>query len=133
MKPEYSLPCSQNLVSDMKNLIFWDMTPCSPLSLNRRFGGTYRLQQAAESACHLLACWFSQILFLRPRKWMQYVPPKRRLKLNGLHGVISQKMVLLITTAVKISNPTLSEIRSSLSFQFPCNNSASISVSERHR
>jgi hypothetical protein len=27
----------------MKNIIFWDITPCSPLSVNRRFGGTYRL------------------------------------------------------------------------------------------
>jgi hypothetical protein len=26
-----------------KSIIFWDMTPCSPLSVNRRFGGTYRL------------------------------------------------------------------------------------------
>jgi hypothetical protein len=28
------------------------------------------------------------------------------LQLNGLHGVTSQKMILFITTAVKISNPT---------------------------
>jgi hypothetical protein len=28
------------------------------------------------------------------------------LKLNVLHGVISQKMILFITTAVKTSNPT---------------------------
>jgi hypothetical protein len=27
----------------MKSIIFWDMTPCSPLSFNRRFGGTSRL------------------------------------------------------------------------------------------
>jgi hypothetical protein len=27
----------------MKSIVFWDMTPCSPLSCNRRFGGTYRL------------------------------------------------------------------------------------------
>jgi hypothetical protein len=27
----------------MKSIIFWDMTPCSPLSFNLRFGGTYRL------------------------------------------------------------------------------------------
>jgi hypothetical protein len=27
----------------MKNIIFWDITPCSPLSVNRCFGGTYRL------------------------------------------------------------------------------------------
>jgi hypothetical protein len=27
----------------MKSTIFWDVTPCSLLSFNRRFGGTYRL------------------------------------------------------------------------------------------
>jgi hypothetical protein len=27
----------------IKSIIFWDMTPCRPLSSNRRFGGTYRL------------------------------------------------------------------------------------------
>jgi hypothetical protein len=27
----------------MKSIIFWDMTPCSPLSFTRRFGGTYLL------------------------------------------------------------------------------------------
>jgi hypothetical protein len=32
-------------------------------------------------------------------------PPKRRLTLNGLHSVISQKMILCITTTVKTSNP----------------------------
>jgi hypothetical protein len=30
----------------MKSIIFWDMTPCSLLSCNRRFGGTYRLPPA---------------------------------------------------------------------------------------
>jgi hypothetical protein len=34
-----------------------------------------------------------------------YAPPKRGLKFNGLHGVISQKMILFVTTAVKTSNP----------------------------
>jgi hypothetical protein len=44
-------------------------------------------------------------LFLRPWRWRRYVPPKRRLTLNGLHNVISQKLLLFITTAVKTSNP----------------------------
>jgi hypothetical protein len=43
--------------------------------------------------------------FFRPLRWRRYVPPKRPLTLNGLHGVISQRMVLFITTAVKTSNP----------------------------
>jgi hypothetical protein len=25
----------------MKSSIFWDITPCTPLKINRRFGGTY--------------------------------------------------------------------------------------------
>jgi hypothetical protein len=37
---------------------------------------------------------------------MRYVPPNRRLTFNGLHGVISQKIVLFITTAVRTSDPT---------------------------
>jgi hypothetical protein len=27
----------------MNSTIFWDITPCSPLKFNRRFGETYRL------------------------------------------------------------------------------------------
>jgi hypothetical protein len=29
----------------MKSCIFWDITPCSPFKVNRRFGGTYRHRQ----------------------------------------------------------------------------------------
>jgi hypothetical protein len=32
--------------------------------------------------------------YFLPWRWRRYVPPKRRLTLNRLHGVISQKMVL---------------------------------------
>jgi hypothetical protein len=35
-------------------------------------------------------------LFLLPWWWRRYVPPKRLLTLNGLHGVISQKLILFI-------------------------------------
>jgi hypothetical protein len=35
----------------------------------------------------------------------RYFPPKRRLKFNGLHGIISQKTELFITTGVRTSNP----------------------------
>jgi hypothetical protein len=31
-----------------KSIIFWDMTPCSLLSFNRSFGGTYRLHLQVE-------------------------------------------------------------------------------------
>jgi hypothetical protein len=40
-------------------------------------------------ACSLL-CW----TILRPWRWRRYVPPKRRVPLNALDGVISQKKIL---------------------------------------
>jgi hypothetical protein len=52
------------------------------------------LRLAVYSACHLLICWFLLKLFLRPWRWRRYVPPKRRLQLNRLHSVTSQKMIL---------------------------------------
>jgi hypothetical protein len=54
-----------------KSAIFWNITPCSPLSVNRRFGGTYRLhlqglknKLSNHSACHLLSRWFlAEVIF----------------------------------------------------------------------
>jgi hypothetical protein len=34
------------------------------------------------------------------------VTPKRRFTLNGVHGIISQKKILFITTGVRTSVPT---------------------------
>jgi hypothetical protein len=45
----------------MKSTIFWDITPCSPLKVNRRFGGTclhlqgLRISQARKQICLLPA------------------------------------------------------------------------------
>jgi hypothetical protein len=88
----------------IKSTILWDITPCSPLSVNLRFGGTYRFhfqgkkiiwtrnqRESMLQACH---AGFLLSLFFRPWRWRRYIPPKRRLTLNGLHGAISQRMVL---------------------------------------
>jgi hypothetical protein len=42
----------------MKSTIFWDITPCSPLKVNRRFGGTCRLhlQGCLPPAFTLVSC-----------------------------------------------------------------------------
>jgi hypothetical protein len=53
-----------------------------------------------------VSCWILAWLTLRPWRWRRHVPPKRRLSSNGLHGVISQKIELFITNAVRTSNPT---------------------------
>jgi hypothetical protein len=87
------------------SIILWERTLCSPFKVKRRFGGKYRLHhqgrkislarnQRESSSSHLLSRWFLARLILRPWRWRRYVPPKLRLTLNGLYGVISQKMVL---------------------------------------
>jgi hypothetical protein len=101
--------------SIIKSTIFWDITPCSPLNVNRRFGGTYRLHLqgrriSRERNQRERRCQEPSRLILLPWRRRQYVTPKHRLIFNGLHGVISQKIVLFITTAVRTSNPTKSNI-----------------------
>jgi hypothetical protein len=67
----------------MKSIIFWDMTPCSPLSFNRRFGGTYRLHlQGRRNRFSKTSkrAGGKQNLFLRSWRWKRYVPPKRRVE-----------------------------------------------------
>jgi hypothetical protein len=46
-------------------------------------------------------------LFFVSWRWRRYVPPKRHLTFNGLHGVMSEETEIFITTAVRTSNPTL--------------------------
>jgi hypothetical protein len=58
----------------LKSAVFWDMTPCSPLNVNRRFWGTFRLnlqgrrisqaRNQANSACYLFQTGFLITLFL---------------------------------------------------------------------
>jgi hypothetical protein len=57
-------------------------------------------------ACHQLSWWILARLILWPWRWRRYVPPKRQLTFSRLHNVISQKIVLFITTAVRTSSPT---------------------------
>jgi hypothetical protein len=64
----------------MKSSIVWYITPCSLLIVNR--------------------------LILRPWRWRRHVTPKRLLTFNEWYVVISQKIVLFITTAVRTSNHT---------------------------
>jgi hypothetical protein len=93
----------------IKSTIFWDITPCSPLSVNRRFGGTYRFHLQGRKN-----------KLTKKRTTRRYIPEngtlhnhpcenlksysmnkiailKHRLMFNGLHGVISQKVELLCT------------------------------------
>jgi hypothetical protein len=48
----------------MKSITFWDITSCSPLSVNRRFGGTHRLhiQGRSNKFSKKPTCWFLSAL-----------------------------------------------------------------------
>jgi hypothetical protein len=48
--------------------------------------------------------WFLARLILWSWRWRRHVPPKCRFTFDELHGVISQKIVLFITAAVRTSN-----------------------------
>jgi hypothetical protein len=71
----------------MKTCVSWYTTPCSLLKVNWRFVGI----------CHFQLCFLpdSGLFFLGllfdPEDGGG-IPPKRRLALNGLHGVITQKV-----------------------------------------
>jgi hypothetical protein len=82
----------------MTNSIFRDITPRSPLKVNRRFVGTRCL--------HLQGRRIREARNQREAgiKQSSAILPERRLAFNGLHGVKSQKIELFITTAVRTSN-----------------------------
>jgi hypothetical protein len=61
----------------MKSTHFWDITPCSPLKVNRRFRGTYRLH-------------------IQGRISRARYQSESRLTLNRLDGVISLELVVSI-------------------------------------
>jgi hypothetical protein len=69
----------------MQSYTFWDITPCSLLKVNRRFGGT--------RSRYLLGLRISHAK-KKHQMGARQVPPKRRLAFNGPHGVISQKTEL---------------------------------------
>jgi hypothetical protein len=78
----------------MKSIIFWDMMQCSPLSYNQHFGGTYCLHLPVSI----------------PEDGGD-VPPKHRLQLNRLHGVISQKMILFkLQTVLTLTRMNLGDM-----------------------
>jgi hypothetical protein len=77
----------------------WVLTSSfGPANENRAPLSTYLLfpiytpvfRLAVYSACHLLTGWFLLKLFCRPWRWRRYVPPKRHLQLNRLHGHIPE-------------------------------------------
>jgi hypothetical protein len=85
--------------------------------MNRRFGGARsphlqgrrikqsrnQLEEGRKQSNRL--CQNFRLIFFDAEDGDRYVPTKRRLNFNGLHGVISQKIELFITSAVRTSIP----------------------------
>jgi hypothetical protein len=78
----------------VKNTIFWDITPCSPLNASRCFGITYRLNLQGRRTSRARNPSESRWQAEQALKMEAIIPPKRLLTFNGLHGVITQKIVL---------------------------------------
>jgi hypothetical protein len=83
-----------------KSSVFWDITPYSPLKVNGCFGGICRL--------HFQHRRISPARNLREagKKQSRHFLPKRLLTFNGLHGVISQKIGIFLTTPMETLNTT---------------------------
>jgi hypothetical protein len=88
----------------MKSTIFWDITPCSPVKVNRRFGRIYRLhlqgRKKADQGTSVKAGG-QKTLKMEP-----ICSSETSVDTQRTHGVIFQKIVLFINTAVRTSNPT---------------------------
>jgi hypothetical protein len=87
--------CPEN-IKILKIYIFWVIMYCGPFKVNRSFAGICRLhlqnRQRDQARNHHQA-------------GSKYISPKRPLTFNLLHGIISQKTELFVTTTVRISNP----------------------------
>jgi hypothetical protein len=79
----------------INNSVFWDITPCSSMKVDRRFVRT----------CRLLQIGFLFALLHCPWRWIPYVLPKRWLIFSEIHDVIYQKTELFITTGGRTTNP----------------------------
>jgi hypothetical protein len=94
------------LIIELKSPIFWDIMPCSQLRISRRFGATCRLHQSEQLLLAVFMMLVSCLAYSSTPKMEAICSSKRRLTLNGLHGVVSHMIGLFVTIGVRTSNPT---------------------------
>jgi hypothetical protein len=110
------LSCVHREVSVISSSVFCYIMLCSPLKVNRRFGGSCCLhlqgqrnvkkEKSVNQITSIAPCWFLAWLILLLWRWKRHGLPVRQLTSNWLHDVISQKMELFIIIAVRTSSPT---------------------------
>jgi hypothetical protein len=62
----------------MKSSIFWDITPCSPLKFNRRFGGICRLTYSLTLKMELVYSAETSVGFHQTTR--RYIPEEKTLR-----------------------------------------------------
>jgi hypothetical protein len=81
----------------MKNVVYWDVTPCGSCK-DRRFEGTYRFHHQGGKNRSVLRLVTVNVgpssPILAPLWWRRYIPPKRRF-LHESHDVTSHKTAFL--------------------------------------
>jgi hypothetical protein len=96
---------SMLLTRRMYKLLVWQSGSSTsvPSQVNRSFS---RLCKQRQMLCLMpVSRWFLVWFILRFWRWRLHVSSKRRLTFNGVHGVISQKTEVFMTTAVRTSSP----------------------------
>jgi hypothetical protein len=89
------------------SFLVYTVTSCSPMKVNRRFQGTYRLRlqgcgvsqarnqhEAVRNQSLLASYWFLGWPALPSWRWSWYVPPKRRLTFTSLIVIYPRRFEL---------------------------------------
>jgi hypothetical protein len=82
-------------------VILWDIKPCSLLKVNRRFGGTYRLHIQGQKISGKQDLVFCSVYSSTLK--MEAIYSSETSTFNGLHGLISQKIVLFLSVNDNVS------------------------------
>jgi hypothetical protein len=67
-------------IVQQKNSLLWDITPCGPLKVNRRFGGTCRFHLQGRS---IRQAKNRHVVGSKQKSTMRYIPEDRNLHHNG--------------------------------------------------
>jgi hypothetical protein len=100
-KELYLLGCNPAKPIESQQTCRKDMSPLFSWSKNER------TKIPAWSRALLFICIMLAFAWLLLLRWRWRVPPKRRLKFNGLRDVTSQEMQLLILTVVRTWHPEI--------------------------